>query len=147
MVRGVIIMCLFSLMRPLLHMLQPEDVHQLGLWALRLGVMGGSVPKTHPQILAQNVCGLHFAHPVGLAAGFDKNAMAVNGLLRQGFGFVECGTVTPKAQEGNPKPRIFRVPECAGIINRLGFNNDGCDAVEGRLLGGATSRKDHKTIC
>ncbi len=77
--------------------------------------------------LKQNIWGLEFKNPVGLAAGFDKNAVAINGLLKQGFGFVEAGTVTPLPQQGNPKPRLFRLTEDKAIINRLGFNNNGLD--------------------
>jgi dihydroorotate dehydrogenase len=88
--------------------------------------------ETHPSLRRQ-LLGLDFPNPVGLAAGFDKNADAVAGALALGFGFVEVGTVTPRAQPGNPKPRVFRIVEHGAIINRLGFNNDGFDAVRARL--------------
>src|SRR5688572_4943831 len=115
----------FTIMRPLLHCLPPETVHALGLWTLRHHLLS-SFKKSRPAPeLAVNVFDLDFANPIGLAAGFDKNAAAVNGLLAQGFGFVEAGTVTPKPQSGNAKPRIFRLSEDEAVINRLGFNNDG----------------------
>jgi len=83
--------------------------------------------------LATSIGGLALAHPVGLAAGFDKNAVAVRGLARRGFAFVEIGTVTPRPQAGNPRPRLFRLREDLAVINRMGFNNDGLAAVAGRL--------------
>jgi dihydroorotate dehydrogenase len=118
---------LFRLFRPLIHALPPETVHNLGLWALRHGVVPETAPVISP-LLQTRLLGLDFANPVGLAAGFDKNAMAITALLKQGFGFVEAGTVTPRPQEGNPKPRIFRLPEDEAVINRLGFNNKGLEA-------------------
>jgi dihydroorotate dehydrogenase len=111
----------FTLLRPLLHRLPPETVHALGLRLLPPPFMK---LKPAPE-LAVEAFGLAFANPIGLAAGFDKNAVAINRLLMQGFGFVEAGTVTPKPQPGNPKPRIFRLTEDEAVINRLGFNNDG----------------------
>jgi len=115
---------LFRLLRPLLHLLPPEKAHNLGLWALRHHLLR-SAPALDLPILRCKAFGLAFPNPVGLAAGFDKNAVAVNGLLAQGFGFVETGTVTPLAQPGNPRPRIFRLSEDEAVINRLGFNNGG----------------------
>jgi dihydroorotate dehydrogenase len=117
---------LFSITRPLLHSLSPETAHELALRALRHGLLPPQKTPTNPALL-QNIFGLEFKNPIGLAAGFDKNAVAINSLLKQGFGFVEAGTVTPLAQSGNPKPRIFRLPEDKAIINRLGFNNNGLD--------------------
>jgi dihydroorotate dehydrogenase len=111
----------------LAHCLPPETAHNLGLWALRRGLLPGAPPLQSDR-LKTNAFGLGFANPVGLAAGFDKNAVAVNGLFSQGFGFVEAGTVTPLPQPGNPGPRIFRLREDAAVINRLGFNNDGLAA-------------------
>ena len=117
-------MTCFTLLRPFIHSLQPETAHNLGLWALQRGLLPpASIPDTPS--LQVNALGLTFANPVGLAAGFDKNAIAINALLGLGFGFVEAGTVTPKPQPGNPKPRIFRLTEDRAVINRLGFNNDG----------------------
>lgn len=116
----------FPLLRPLFHLLPPEAAHHAGLWALRQGCMPRAAERFYPE-LETTLWGLRFVNPVGLAAGFDKNAAAVNALLGQGFGFVECGTVTPLAQEGNPRPRIFRLTEDRAVINRLGFNNAGMD--------------------
>jgi len=118
---------MYPLLRPLLFKLPPEDAHHAALTALRLGML----PKapTHPfPRLEQTLWNIHFPNPVGMAAGFDKNAQAIDGLAGQGFGFVECGTVTPRPQPGNPKPRLFRLIEQEAVINRLGFNNDGLAA-------------------
>jgi len=114
----------FTLLRPLIHRLPPESAHNLGLWALQKGLWPASRPLSFPS-LATEAFGLHFKNPIGLAAGFDKNAVAIDALLAQGFGFVEAGTVTPRPQPGNPKPRIFRLGEDQAVINRLGFNNHG----------------------
>ncbi len=119
-----------SLATRFLHLLPPEASHR---WAVHAcGAYGRSpvccpVPKASP-MLAQKLWGLSFPHPLGMAAGFDKNAQCVDGLLRLGFAFVEAGTVTPHPQPGNPSPRLFRLTEDAAIINRLGFNNHGIDA-------------------
>ncbi len=123
-----------NLIRPLLFLADPEVVHHGAMAALKVAgpVLAKFAPKPDPR-LARTVFGVTFPNPVGLAAGFDKNAVALPAWEALGFGFAEVGTITARAQPGNPKPRIFRVPECAGLINRLGFNNDGCDAVEGRL--------------
>ncbi|MFW0777980.1 MAG: quinone-dependent dihydroorotate dehydrogenase [Rickettsiales bacterium] len=117
-------MQLFSLIRPIIHLLPPEQAHNLGLFALAHGLLPAAKPFDDP-MLHVDVMGLHFSNPVGLAAGFDKNAIAVDGLLAQGFGFVEAGTTTPRPQPGNDRPRIFRLKEDEAVINRLGFNNHG----------------------
>ncbi len=117
----------FRFIRPFVHLLPPEHAHQLGIRLLRSGLLKASKQQTSADIAVQ-AFGLSFANPVGLAAGFDKNAVAIDALLAQGFGFVEAGTVTPKPQSGNAKPRIFRLSEDEAVINRLGFNNDGLDA-------------------
>jgi dihydroorotate dehydrogenase len=117
---------LYALTRPLVHCLSPETAHVLAIEALRLGLVPAAAPMVSPALMV-NAFGLEFSNPVGLAAGFDKNAAAIDGLLAQGFGFVETGTVTPLPQPGNPKPRIFRLKEDRAVINRLGFNNDGLD--------------------
>lgn len=117
---------IFPIVKPVLYSLPPETAHSAALFALRHGF----IPyKKQPEnnMLSQNIWGLHFKNPIGLAAGFDKNAVAINNLLKQGFAFVEAGTVTPLAQAGNEKPRIFRLEEDKAIINRLGFNNMGLE--------------------
>jgi len=122
----------YPLLRPALFALDPERVHGLTLKALRLGLAGGPGEITSSR-LRRTLFGLSFPNPLGLAAGFDKNAEAPDGELKLGFGFVECGTVTPKPQDGNPRPRIFRLKEDRAVINRLGFNNEGHAAAEARL--------------
>lgn len=115
-----------------LHRLDPEQAHGLGLRALQLGLvpLAGVVTSAR---LATRVAGLDLPNPVGLAAGFDKNAVALAGLSRSGFGFVEVGAATPRPQPGNPKPRLFRLDEDQAAINRFGFNNEGAEAIALRL--------------
>lgn len=125
-------MFLYRLAEPLLRCLDPETAHRLALRALKTGVAGAAPADTDPR-LAVTLWGRRFANPVGLAAGFDKNAEAADALLRLGFGFIEVGGVTPRPQPGNPRPRVFRLPEDQAVINRMGFNNDGRDAVVERL--------------
>ena len=120
------------LSRPLLKVLDPEDAHGLAIKALRL-LPPLSRPAADAPELAVRAFGLQFPNPVGIAAGFDKNAMATDALLRIGFGFVEVGTVTPLPQAGNPRPRLFRLAADEGVVNRLGFNNHGAAAVLKRL--------------
>ena len=116
-------MGLYSLIRPLLFQLPPERAHALALY------MAGWLPhRYHNEKLEQKLFGLQFVNPVGLSAGFDKNASAIKGLSRLGFGFLELGTVTPLPQPGNPQPRLFRLLEDEAVINRLGFNNAGLEA-------------------
>lgn len=115
---------IYPYLRPLLHLLPPEAAHNLGLFALHYRLLPSANMPVRPELQTE-VFGLRFSNPVGLAAGFDKNAVAVDGLLAQGFGFVETGTVTPRPQTGNAKPRIFRLTEDEAVINRLGFNNGG----------------------
>jgi len=115
-----------------LHLLPPETAHRLALAALGWGLVNRRELEKRPR-LARTVFGLEFQNPLGLAAGFDKNAEAIRGCLALGFGFVEIGTVTPRPQAGNAKPRLFRLPEDQALINRMGFNNDGIDAVRARL--------------
>ena len=123
-----------NVLRPLLFSLDPEAVHHLALGALRFGGRAlRPFAPTHDPRLARTVFGVTFPNPVGLAAGFDKNAVALSAWETLGFGFIEAGTVTARAQPGNPRPRIFRVPEYRALINRLGFNNEGADAVAARL--------------
>lgn len=122
----------FRLARPLLHRIDPERAHELTVAALRAGLGGKSAVPSNP-VLATRVFGLAFANPLGLAAGFDKNAAVADAMLCLGFGFVEVGTVTLRPQGGNPKPRLFRLPADGAVINRMGFNNDGLEVVFGRL--------------
>ncbi|MGE0240567.1 MAG: quinone-dependent dihydroorotate dehydrogenase, partial [Parvibaculaceae bacterium] len=121
----------FPILRPLLHALDAETAHRLTIRALRLAP--GVSPPQPPAALAVDVFGLAFAHPLGLAAGFDKNGEVPDEMLAQGLSFVEVGTVTPKPQAGNPRPRLFRLREDQAVINRMGFNNDGHDALRRRL--------------
>jgi dihydroorotate dehydrogenase len=123
-----------DLLRPLLFLADPEKIHEYALHALSLGA-SLPLPTRKPQAspLRREVFGLSFPNPVGLAAGFDKNGIAIPALAALGFGAVEIGTVTAVAQPGNPKPRLFRVPESEAIINRLGFNNRGAAAMAERL--------------
>ena len=113
------------------RLLSPERAHTTTLRALRtgLGPRGGAAHAS----LATSVGGLALPNPVGLAAGFDKNAEVPDAMLRAGFGFVECGTVTPRPQRGNPKPRLFRLTEDEAVVNRMGFNNAGLEAFAKRL--------------
>jgi len=115
-----------------LRMLDPETAHGLALRLLRAGLGPGGGPVTSPR-LATTVSGLELPNPVGIAAGFDKNAEAVRPLLAAGPGFVEIGAVTPRPQPGNPRPRLFRLAADRAAINRFGFNNDGMEAVRPRL--------------
>src|SRR5262250_996337 len=119
------------LSRPFLRALDPEDAHRLAIKALR--IMPIAKAPADGDELAVRTFGLKFPNPVGLAAGFDKNAEVPDALLRLGFGFVEVGTVTPRPQAGNPRPRVFRLAADQAIVNRLGFNSDGLDTVRARL--------------
>lgn len=120
-----------SLVRPLAFQVDAEKAHETAMWFLQRGLL--QAPVFSSPILEQSLFGVQFQNPLGLAAGFDKNAVALDHWHRLGFGFVECGTVTFHPQPGNPKPRLFRVPEDRALINRLGFNNDGARTVAGRL--------------
>ncbi len=115
-----------------LHRLDPEQAHNLSLRALNLGLTLKPGPVTSAR-LKTSLAGISLPNPIGLAAGFDKNAEAVAPLLQSGFGFIEVGAATPKAQQGNPKPRLFRLTEDRAAINRFGFNNDGASAIATRL--------------
>jgi dihydroorotate dehydrogenase len=123
---------LYSLIRPALFCLDAEQAHEFAIAALRMHPGESSQKLDGP--LAVEVAGIRFPNPVGLAAGFDKNAEVPDAILSLGFGFAEVGTVTPLAQEGNPRPRVFRLTKDRAIINRLGFNNGGGDAAAQRLL-------------
>ena len=126
----------FPLVRPVLRALPAEAAHRASLWAVRLGaarLLAGAPAAGDPPILMQRLWGRDFANPLGLAAGYDKDAQATDALLTLGFGFVEIGTVTPRPQPGNPKPRLFRLDEERAVINRMGFNSGGLDDVASRL--------------
>ena len=125
-------MTLYSLARPFLYRLSPESAHNLSIAALRWG-FGPKYASTADDILKTTVFGLDFPNPLGLAAGYDKNAEAIGPLLDIGFGFVEVGTITPKPQPGNPKPRLFRLDQDHGVINRLGFNSKGAEYAAANL--------------
>jgi dihydroorotate dehydrogenase len=122
---------LYSLARPLLFALDAERAHELGLLAIETAYRTGTNPLLgkRPQPLPQEVLGLLFDNPVGLAAGMDKNGAHIDALASLGFGFLEIGTTTPRAQAGNPKPRMYRLPQSRAVINRLGFNNRGVDVL------------------
>lgn len=122
---------MYGLARSLLFCLDAERAHELSLHAIEAAYRTGTqaLLAARPRPLPVDVLGLQFANPVGLAAGMDKNGAHVDALAGLGFGFIEVGTTTPRAQPGNPKPRMFRLPEHEAVINRLGFNNDGVDAL------------------
>lgn len=122
---------MYGLVRPCLFALDAERAHALGLKAIELAYRIGMNPllATPPPPLPVSVFGIDFPNPVGLAAGLDKNAEHIDALAALGFGFIEVGTITPRPQAGNPKPRMFRLPEREAVINRLGFNNAGVDAL------------------
>jgi dihydroorotate dehydrogenase len=122
---------LYPLFRPLAFALDAERVHGLTVAALRLAPKMD--PQRFPDSLRSTVAGLEFPSPIGLAAGFDKNAEVPEQMLGLGFGFVEVGTITPRSQAGNPKPRLFRLIEDCAVINRMGFNNDGLARAYDRL--------------
>lgn len=116
-----------NVMTTLLHTLPPELAHDVALWGLKKG-LGPTYTPEPDQSMAVKIGGLTLSHPFGLAAGFDKNAAALDGLARLGFSHIEAGTVTPHPQGGNPKPRLFRLTKDGAVINRMGFNNAGLDA-------------------
>src|SRR5690349_12676375 len=120
-----------SLIRPLAFLLDPEAAHNFAMSLIVKGVV--SAERFDDLRLKQTLFGVDFPNPLGLAAGFDKNAVAVDRWPNLGFGFAEIGTVTFHAQPGNPKPRLFRLPEDRALINRMGFNNDGAGTIADRL--------------
>lgn len=122
-----------------LRVIDPETAHRAALAGLRAGLGPRARANQYPR-LHTTLAGLELPNPIGMAAGFDKNAEAPDALIAAGFGFVECGTVTPRPQEGNPRPRIFRLTEDRAVINRLGFNNKGLDAFADRLAARAGRR-------
>lgn len=116
---------MYRLLRPLLFRLPPETAHALGTWAMDRGLVRFKRPVAGPR----TVFGLRFDNPIGIAAGFDKNATHIPGLIRLGFGFIEIGSVTARPSAGNPRPRLFRLPADQALINRMGLNNAGAEAV------------------
>jgi dihydroorotate dehydrogenase len=128
----ILIRTLSNLARPVLTKLDPERAHTLTINALQLVNRQATLEPDDARLRVQAL-GLEFPNPIGLAAGFDKNAQVTEAMLSFGFGFVEAGTVTPRPQSGNPKPRVFRLVEDRAVINRLGFNNQGLEAARRRL--------------
>jgi dihydroorotate dehydrogenase len=126
-----------ALTLPLLRRFDPEDAHRFALRGLRM--LPPVKSRSDDPKLATRAFGLNFPNPIGMAAGFDKNGEVPDALLRLGFGFVEIGSVTPLAQAGNPRPRLFRLEDDSGVINRMGFNNDGADVVLRRLASRAAN--------
>ncbi len=124
---------IFSIIGPAVRCLDPEKAHGLALKALKCGFVPAYPPEYDP-LLSSRLWGLDFPNPVGLAAGFDKDAEVPDAMLAQGFGFVEAGSITPQPQSGNPKPRLFRLSDDRGVINRMGFNNKGMEAAKQRLI-------------
>ncbi|MEO7251239.1 MAG: dihydroorotate dehydrogenase (quinone), partial [Arenimonas sp.] len=122
---------MYPLARQLLFRLDAEQAHKLSLKAIEAAYRSGLNPllAMRPAPLKTRAFGVEFANPVGCAAGLDKNGEHIDALMALGFGFVEIGTTTPRPQSGNPKPRMFRIPEHQAVINRLGFNNTGVDAL------------------
>jgi dihydroorotate dehydrogenase len=123
---------MFNFLRPLIFKFSPEVAHSLAIKALKLNNIPYSKPKDN-DILEITFCEKKLSSPIGVAAGFDKNAEVYNPLFNLGFGFVEVGTITPKPQFGNPKPRVFRLEEDEALINRLGFNNSGSEEISKRI--------------
>ena len=123
---------MFNILRPLIFKFSPEVAHSLAIKALKLNNIPYSKPKDN-HILETTFCEKKLSSPIGVAAGFDKNAEVYNPLFNLGFGFVEVGTITPKPQFGNPKPRVFRLEEDEALINRLGFNNSGSEEISKRI--------------
>jgi dihydroorotate dehydrogenase len=122
---------MYKILRPLLFRMDAERAHHLTLTSLQASLISGlsRLFAKPPHCQTRRVMGLDFPNPVGLAAGLDKNGAYIDALAALGFGFIEIGTVTPRPQPGNPKPRLFRIPQARGVINRFGFNNDGVDAL------------------
>ncbi|MEZ4956669.1 MAG: quinone-dependent dihydroorotate dehydrogenase [Saprospiraceae bacterium] len=131
------------ILKPILFFFQPEKAHHLTVFLLKItlgiplvGWLFRKIYEVKDKRLERKVFGLTFPNPVGLAAGFDKDGKYYKAMSALGFGFIEIGTVTPVGQEGNPQPRLFRLPKDKGLINRMGFNNEGVDAMVKRLKKG-----------
>jgi len=132
---------MFSFLKPLIFGLEPEAAHDLAIKSLKLEVIPESLFKVENEsILETNLFEKKLKNPIGMAAGFDKSAEVYNSLYKLGFGFVEVGTITPKQQLGNPKPRIFRLEKDHALINRLGFNNDGLETISKRISNNLPNR-------
>ena len=123
---------MFDILRPFLFKINPETAHSLAINALKFGNIASIKINKSPRI-ETSIFNEKIHSPIGVAAGFDKNAEVYNSLFNLGFGFVEVGTVTPKPQFGNPRPRVFRLEEDEALINRLGFNNQGCEEISLRI--------------
>ena len=125
---------MFSLLRPFIFNLDPETAHDLAIKSLKFNFLPESLLSVeNEEMLKIKLFGKEIKNPIGLAAGFDKNAEVYNEMFKLGFGFVEVGTVTPEKQYGNQKPRMFRLEKDHALINRLGFNNDGAEIVKKRI--------------
>ncbi len=125
---------MFSILRPYIFSLEPEVAHDLAINSLKINILPKSLFKVdHEEVLETNLFNRSIPNPIGLAAGFDKSAEVYNSLFKFGYGFIEVGTVTPKRQLGNSKPRIFRLEKDKALINRLGFNNHGSEIISNRL--------------
>ena len=125
---------MFSLLKPFIFKIDPEMAHDLAIKSLKYNFLPEDIfTVENESILETKILGTKIKNPIGLAAGFDKSAEVYNSLFKFGFGFIEVGTVTPKQQYGNPKPRVFRLENDRALINRLGFNNDGLEKVSERL--------------
>tara|TARA_Y100001970_G_scaffold80923_1_gene102678 strand:- start:15290 stop:16339 length:1050 start_codon:yes stop_codon:yes gene_type:complete len=125
---------MFPLLRPFIFSLDPEKAHELAIKSLKYNIIPKSFFEVKSEeILNTKLFGKNIKNPIGLAAGFDKSAEVYNQIFKIGFGFVEVGTITPRKQDGNPKPRVFRLEQDLALINRLGFNNDGSEIIEKRI--------------
>jgi Dihydroorotate dehydrogenase len=125
---------MFSFIRPFIFNLDPEKAHDLAIKSLKFNFLPSNLFSVQgEEILNTSLFGKEISNPIGLAAGFDKSAEVYNEIFKIGFGFVEIGTVTPKQQFGNEKPRVFRLEKDQGLINRLGFNNDGFEGIRKRI--------------
>ncbi len=132
---------MFSIFRPYIFSLDPEAAHDLAIQGLKLNLIPKSLFEIpNENLLETKIFGKTFKNPIGLAAGFDKSAEVYNSLFKFGFGFIEVGTITPKKQFGNAKPRVFRLEDDKALINRLGFNNDGLDIISNRIKNNKPSR-------
>ena len=134
---------MYSLLKPFIFKIDPEMAHDLAIKSLKYNFLPEDLFKVeNEEILETKIFNTKIKNPIGLAAGFDKSAEVYNSLFRFGFGFIEVGTVTPKKQFGNPKPRVFRLENDRALINRLGFNNDGLEKISKRLIIGVAYKRN-----